>query len=312
MSTQKPLVVVSGATGSQGGSVVKSLIATGKYRIRAITRKPESDQAKALAAKGVEVFKADLAIKEDVKKALSGADIAFIVTNFWDPSIYPNNMAEEEKQGKMIADVAKEVGLKWLLYSSLPETLDGGLDYKVVHFYGKNRVEKYIRTLGIPNVTFIYVSAYVSNFGTFFPIINKDDGTSEFVVPLVKEDTVIEICDAETDTGPVVAKVIEEGPKKWNGKKVPVASESISFGKIAEIMTKVTGRQFKLRSLSREETQTDFPFLAGEELIDMFRWYNDYGLFRADEEIRDISISKVLNPNITTFEQYAYKKWGNK
>ncbi|CAG8854105.1 35672_t:CDS:2, partial [Gigaspora margarita] len=147
------------------GSVVKSLIAAGKYRIRAITRKPESDQAKALAAKGVEVFKADLAIKEDVKKAL------------------------KERQGKMIADVAKEVGLKWLLYSSLPETLDGDLNYKVVHFYG------------IPNVTFIYVSVYASNFGPFFPIINKDDGTSEFVIPLVKEDTVVEICDAETDTG---------------------------------------------------------------------------------------------------------------
>ncbi|CAG8448043.1 10643_t:CDS:2 [Dentiscutata heterogama] len=284
MSSQKPLVVVSGATGAQGGSVVNSLLATGKYRIRALTRKPESDKAKALVAKGVEVFKADLAVKEDVKNALNGADIAFIVTNFWDSSIYPNNTAEEERQGKMIADVAKEVGLNWLIY----------------------------RTLGIPNSTFIYVGVYASNFGTFFPIITKDDGTSEFVVPLVKENTTFEIVDAEADTGPVVAKVIEEGPKKWNGKKVPVASERISFGKIAEILTKVTGKQFKLRSTNLEETKMEFPFLASEELLYMFRWYNDYGVFGSDKEISDISIAKVLHPNITTFEQYAYKKWGNK
>ncbi|CAG8713192.1 22302_t:CDS:2 [Dentiscutata erythropus] len=261
MSSQKPLVVVSGATGAQGGSVVNSLLAAGKYKIRALTRRPESDKAKALAAKGVEVFKADLAIKEDVKNALN-----------------------EERQGKMIADVAKEVGLNWLIY----------------------------RTLGIPKTTFIYVAVYASNFGTFFPIITKDDGTSEFVVPLVKEDTTIEIVDAEADTGPVVAKVIEEGPEKWNGKKVPVASERISFGKIAEVMTKVTGKQFKLRSTNREETKKEFSFLDSEELLDMFRWYNDYGVFGSDKETSDISISKVLHPNITTFEQYAYKKWGNK
>ncbi|CAG8561363.1 4372_t:CDS:2 [Racocetra fulgida] len=242
MSSQKPLVVVSGAT------------------VRALTRKPDSDKAKALAAKGVEVFRADLSIKEDVKNALNGADIAFIVTSFWDPSIYPNNMAEEERQGKMIADVAQEVGLNWLLYS-----------------------------------------AYTSNFGTFFPIITKDDGTSEFVVPMVKEDTTIEIVDAEADTGPIVVKVIEEGPEKWNGRRVPIASESISFGKIAEILTK--------GSPNREEMKKEVPYLDNPKISDMFRWYNDYGVFRSEKEISDISIAKVLHPNITTFEQYAHKKW---
>ena len=71
--------------GAQGGSVVNSLLATGHYRIRGLTRNPNSNKAKALAAKGVEVVKCDLAVKEDVKKALKDADIAWIVTNFWDP-----------------------------------------------------------------------------------------------------------------------------------------------------------------------------------------------------------------------------------
>ncbi|CAG8760447.1 15127_t:CDS:2, partial [Racocetra persica] len=234
MSSQQPLVVVSGATGVQGGSVVNALLASGKHRVRALTRRPESDQAKALAAKGADVFKADLSNREDVKNALNGADIAFIATNFWDPSIFPNNMAGEERQGKMIADVAKEVGLNWLFYSSLPDTPN----YKIVQFYGKNRVEKYISTLGILNVTIVYVGFYASNLGQLYPVVTKDDGTSDFIIPMVKEDTPIEIIDAETDTGAIVAKVIEEGPEKWNGKKIPVVSERISFGKIAEILTK--------------------------------------------------------------------------
>ncbi|KAF0520943.1 NADP-binding protein [Gigaspora margarita] len=310
MSSQKPLVVVSGATGAQGGSVVNSLLATGKYRVRALTRNLESDKAKTLATKGAEVYKCDLSIKEDVKNALNGSDIAFINTNTWDPATYPNNPTEEERQGKMIADVAKEIGLNWLIYSSLPETLEGfeGSNYNIIAFYGKNRVEKYIRALGIPNATFIYIGFYASNIGTIYPIITKNDGTSEFVIPVVKEDTTIEIVDVETDTGPVVAKVIEEGPEKWNGKKVPVASEYISFGKIAETMTKVTGRQVKLRSLNPEETKKELPSM--ERSLDMYRWFNEYGVFRS--EISDISVAKVLHPNITTFEQYAYKTWGNK
>src|SRR6266513_4865015 len=74
--------------GAQGGSVVNSLLATGHYKIRGLTRKPDSDKAKALAVKGVEVVKCDLSVKEDVKKALKDADIAWIVTNFWDKVIY--------------------------------------------------------------------------------------------------------------------------------------------------------------------------------------------------------------------------------
>ena len=71
-------------SGAQGGSVVNALLATGQYKVRGLTRKPDSDKAKALASKGVEVVKCDLSVKEDVKNALKDADIAWIVTNFWD------------------------------------------------------------------------------------------------------------------------------------------------------------------------------------------------------------------------------------
>ena len=79
------LIFRSWIIGAQGGSVVNSLLATGNYRVRGLTRNPDSDKAKALAAKGVEVVKCDLSIREDVNNALKNADIAWIVTNFWDP-----------------------------------------------------------------------------------------------------------------------------------------------------------------------------------------------------------------------------------
>ncbi|CAG8793220.1 10533_t:CDS:2, partial [Dentiscutata erythropus] len=78
---------------------------------------------------------------------------------------------------------------------------------------------------------------------------------------------------------------------------------------MAEILTKVTGRQFKLRTPSREETKKEFPALSSDELLDMSRWFNEYGTLRSDEELKDISIAKTLYPNIATFEQYAYKNW---
>ncbi|CAG8666995.1 16357_t:CDS:2 [Cetraspora pellucida] len=281
-----------------GGSVINALLATGKYRVRSLTLNPESDKAKALVAKGAEAFKANLSNREDVKNALNGADIAFIVTNFFDLSIFPDNMAEEERQGKMIADIAKEVGLNWLLYSSLPDTPD----YKVIHFYNK----KYQFINFGYSERHIYLHEFLCyEFWYIFPVITKEDETSEFVVPLVNKNTTIEIVDPETDTG--ITKVIEEGPEKWNGKKVPAVSESISFGKIAKILTKVTGRQFKLRSPGCEETEREFPYLASEEMLDMSCWFNSYRVVRSDKEI-DISITKILHPYVTTFEQYAYKK----
>ncbi|CAG8517396.1 20700_t:CDS:2 [Rhizophagus irregularis] len=206
--SQKPLIVVAGATGSQGGSVANALLDTGLYRVRALTRKTDSDKAKALASKGAEVFKCDLSVKENVKNALSGADIAWIVTNFLDPSISGENPQEEERIGKMIADVAKE-------------------------------------------------------------------GEIEIVIPYVEENDSILLVDVVNDAGPIVAKVIEEGPAKWNGRKVPVAAENVTFKHITD-----------------------------------FKWFKEYYSFGPDEELKDISVAKKLHPKIKTFEQYAVETFG--
>jgi len=313
MSSVKPIVVVSGATGAQGGSVVQSLLSTGKFHIRALTRKPDSEKAKALAAKGVEVIKADLFSREDVEKALKGANIAWIVTNFWDPTIVGGDPQGEIKQGKLIADSAKKVGLNWLIYSSLSDTTAGsnGRYNAVVHFTGKNQVEQYIRNSGIPNSTFVYPGFYMSNFGQFFQLVEKD-GYVQVAVPIVNPDTKLPLIDANNDVGPIVAKIIEEGPAKWNGKAVPAAAEYVTLTRVAEILTKVTGKDTRFNVITEEEVKTQLPHFNNEESLQMLGWFRDYGYYGKDTEVSDLSVIEHLHPNITKFEQWAEKNLGKK
>jgi len=112
----KETIAVVGATGKQGGSVVNALLKDGKYHIRGITRSKNTPQAVELDKKGVEVVEADIGNKEQLTNAFRGVDIVFGTTNSWDKNIYPNNMQLEEKLGKMIADVAKEQGVKLIVW----------------------------------------------------------------------------------------------------------------------------------------------------------------------------------------------------
>ncbi|PKY45710.1 NAD(P)-binding protein [Rhizophagus irregularis] len=312
MSQSKKLIVVSGATGAQGGSVVNSLLATGHYKIRGLTRKPDSEKAKALKSKGVEVFKCDLANKDDVKDALTGADIAWIVTNFWDPSIVGQDVKEEERQGKMIADIAKEVGVNWLIYSSLPDTTteSEGKYSEIIHFAGKNRVEQYIRKSGIPNVTFAYLGFYSQNFGVFIPQVEKDNEVT-LMFPYLEETDKLPMIDTENDTGPIVAKIIEEGPEKWNGKKVPVAAEYATLKSFTESFTKATGKTYKIKTLQNDdEIAKETPFLNNEEAKQMYKWFKEFGYYGKDTEVSDLSTAKKLHPSIKTFEQFVTQNYG--
>ncbi|GET00871.1 NmrA-like family domain-containing protein 1 [Rhizophagus clarus] len=310
--SQKPLVVVTGATGAQGGSVANSLLATGRYRVRALSRNPDSDKAKALASKGAEVVKFDITVKEDIKSALSGADIAWLVTNFWDKSLVAVDFGEEERLGKLFADIAKEEGINWLIYSSLPDcTAESGGKYPdVIQFTGKNHVEQYIRTLGIPNATFIYLGFYNQNLGTNTPLIPNENGEIEIALPYLEENDQLPVVDAESDTGPIIAKIIEEGPDKWNGKKVPVASEYVTMKHIADVLSEVTGKKYKVRTLDDKGVAEKIPHKNNEQIKQMFKFEKEFGLFGTDNEVKDISIAKKLHPNIKAFEQYARETFG--
>jgi uncharacterized protein YbjT (DUF2867 family) len=287
-----PLIVVLGATGAQGGSVVNYLLKSGKYRVRGTTRDVNSAKAKELKDKGVEVVVADNSNKEQLREAFKGAYGVYSVTNFWDPEVLKNPELEKV-QGRLIADVAKESGVQHFIYSSLHDakTISKG-KLELPHFSGKNEVEQYVKTLGFPYTTFFYAGCYMSNFFGFFKVNVRPDGVAELSLP-VHETARLPLLDIE-DTGIFVLAAFENRDK-YNGKKILGASEYITLPQFAATYTKVTGKPFEYKRVSFESLK---PFVP-DELIQTFEWFN-HGYFNNE----DISENKTLYPNLATWEQY--------
>ena len=173
--SSKPILAVFGATGAQGGGVVRAALADPKspFSIRAITRNVESDKARALAAQGVEVVAGNIDDEASLVTALAGAHGAFCVTNFWEHF----SAERETTQGKNLAGAAKKAGVKHAVWSTFEDvrqyvplndsrmpTLHG--KYKVPHFDAKADANATFTELGVPT-TFLLTSFYWENFDLF-------------------------------------------------------------------------------------------------------------------------------------------------
>ncbi|KAF8671827.1 NmrA protein [Rhizoctonia solani] len=168
MSTaQSPLVVVCGATGSQGSSVAQYLLRDGGYRVRALTRNPASDKVQSLKKQGAEIFGCDLVDKEQVKAALNGAYAVFGVTNFWE-----HGEDSEIRQGINLADAAIANRLEHFVWSSCPH-IQGEAPR---HWESKVQVNRYLREHGVPTTT-VFSSFYYQNLWMFFPPKRLPDGS---------------------------------------------------------------------------------------------------------------------------------------
>ncbi|KAF3479620.1 NmrA family transcriptional regulator [Arthroderma uncinatum] len=218
----KKLLVVFGATGKQGGSVINSVLgdekAASQFSIRGITRDPSKPSAQALAKRGVECVKADLNSKESVTEALKGAYAVFAVTNFWE-----TGKAETEiQQGKNIADAAKANNVQHLIWSSLLNVtkVSGGKLTGVSHFDSKAAVEEYIRKIGVP-ATFFLPGFYMSNIPG--QALNNMGGVYNLSNP-VPNNAPFPLFDADRDTGKFV-KAILLNREKVLGKQIYGATD---------------------------------------------------------------------------------------
>jgi uncharacterized protein YbjT (DUF2867 family) len=294
------IIVILGITGNQGGSVAKSLILENKYHIRGLTRNVNSETSKKLKEKGIEMVKCDLSNKNEVEEAFRDCDIVFAVTNFWDPNVIIKNPHEEEKQGKIIADSAKFNNVKWLLWSSLcdVELESNGKLKHVLHHTGKNKVEKYIRDLGIPS-TFIYLGFYASDICRFFKIY--DDGEKKIMpIPYGDNKTLIDIVDPK-DTGPVVSEIIKNKDKYLN-KIIPIAGDRLTFGEIAKLFEKKIGKKIEVIKVDREIISKKYPYMNNKEFIESCEWISKYGYYGSTGI--NCENTKKIYPNVTTFEQF--------
>ncbi|KAJ2182048.1 hypothetical protein GGF45_001126 [Coemansia sp. RSA 551] len=301
-------VAIIGATGLQGGSVLKTLHSSGGYKLRALTRNPESATAKSLAEKypGVEWVQANLDDVESLRKAFDGVDIVFAVTQFFQPDIMDKvskgDTNAEYSQGKNIVDAAIAAGVKSMIYSSLEsmKQTSHGKYPDVLHFEGKHRVEEYLSSKANQiSGYFVYVGFYMENYTQFVHISPEDNKTVEFTMPL-NPTTKIPLVDTANDVGPVVEYIIKH-PEECLGLVVEASCGYYEAQEMAKAFTEVTGKPARYVQLPYEAVGSD-------ELVQMFKGTDEFGLFAGRTEF--LERNKEMNHKFTTPTSFwKHRNW---
>lgn len=221
MSSNKKLIAVVGATGHQGGAVVRALQASGKFKVRALTRNP--DRHPGLAD---EVVAADLDRPETLDAAFAGAHGVFAVTNAWEAG------RNEALQALAAVDAAKKAGVQHFIWSTLPdvETIsDGAID--VPHFTDKAKVERVVKDAGFAHHTFVIAPFYYQNLlGPMAPQ-KQADGTSSWAFPIDPDKRVVHMGDVN-EIGRIVAGAFAQPELAGHGEHLPLVGDFLSFNEI--------------------------------------------------------------------------------
>jgi uncharacterized protein YbjT (DUF2867 family) len=227
--TTKRSVLVTGATGQQGGAVARAVLFRG-HRVKALTRKPDGDSARQLASAGVEVVTGDLGAAASVLKAASGIDTMFLMGNS-----YEAGTEEETRQGTIAADAAKAAEVGHLIYSSVANKKTG-----IPHFESKFLVENHLAGLGIP-YTISAPVAFMENTVAPWSIGGLRQGTHAFAM---HPKRVLQLV-ALADIGAFVAALIERREQVF-GKRFDIAGDELSGEEQAKIQSQAIGRPINI------------------------------------------------------------------
>jgi uncharacterized protein YbjT (DUF2867 family) len=219
------VILVSGATGTQGGAVARELASRG-YAVRGLTRDPDSDASAALGALGIEMVRGDFDDAASLDAALQGAYGAFSVQQYRGVGV-----DAEIRQSKAFADAAKRAGVEHFVYSSV---LYARLGTGVPQFESKREIEDYIRALDIP-YSIVRPAGFMRNLEGVRAA--AADGRYRTVFPPERETLLI----APRDIGRIVAEAFDQ-PANWIGRELAIAGERISYADVAATMSRVMGR----------------------------------------------------------------------
>jgi len=302
----KKVIAVVGATGAQGGGLVRAILndKTGEFAARAITRDPGSPKARDLAALGAEVVAANVDDPESLKRAFTGAHGAFCVTFFWDHFSAEKEIAE----ARNMAAAAKAAGVRHVIWSTLEDTrrwvpLDDNRmptlhgKYKVPHFDGKGEANQIFLDLGLP-VTLLNTSFYWDNF-IYFGAGPKPgpDGVLALTFPM--GDKRLPGIAAE-DIGKCALGIFRAG-KEYVGQSVGIAGEHLTGAQLAAKLTRALGREVRYSDVP-PEVYRKFGFPGADDMGNMFQFKRD---FEQDfVGARSIEVSRRLNPELQTFDTW--------
>jgi uncharacterized protein YbjT (DUF2867 family) len=276
------LILVTGATGRQGGSVLRHLRERG-FPVRALVRDPNQPKARELAGQGVEVVRGDMDDETSLTRALDGAYGVFSVQ-----TPYEAGIEAEIRQGIHVADAAKRSRISHFIYSSV-----GSADQRtgIPHFDSKYRTEEHIRSSGM-RFTIIRPVFFMENWLAMRQSIEE----GAIRLPL-RSETRLQMV-AVDDIGGLVAAAFEH-PGKWQGRAFELAGDELSMADVARNFTRITGREVRYHAVPWSEFESS----AGKDLTLMYRWFESTGYHV------DISSVRQEYPRLMTFDHWANTYW---
>jgi uncharacterized protein YbjT (DUF2867 family) len=291
MSNTKKLIAVVGATGQQGGAVVRALQASGQFKVRALTRNP--DKHPQLAD---EVVAADLNRPETLKAAFAGAHGVFLVTNAWEAG------RTESTQALAAVSAAKDAGVRHFIWSTLPnvEAISGGR-ITVPHFTDKAKVERIVREAGFAYHTFVIAPFYYQNLLGAMTPQKQSDGTTGWTLPLDPERRVIHMGDI-TEIGRIVAGAFAQPDLAGHGEHLPLVGDFLSFNEIIATLNR-QGHKFSFKQVPREVFAGWFP--GADDVAAMLAYFEAHTYLGANSRDAIALANKVAGRQPTNFAAWA-------
>lgn len=258
MAEHKP-ILITGATGQQGGAVCHELLGKG-FDLRAMTRKPESEAARALAAHGVTVVQGDLDDADSLARALDGVWGVFAVQNTWEAGV-----VKEEEQGKRIARMAREQGVQHYVYTSVQSA---DRETGIPHFDNKWRVEGTIRELGFPSTVILRPVFFMENLIT--PWFLSEGKITTAMDPETKLQMV-----AVKDIGRVGARAFVDA-EAMKGEEISIAGDELTMPEATAVLSEAMGKPLEFVRIPIESVREN-----SEEFAIMLEWFGRVG-YNAD------------------------------
>src|SRR5881296_2886277 len=291
LSNSKKLIAVIGATGHQGGAVVRALQVGRQFKIRALTRNPGKHRDLA-----DEVTEADLNRPETIVAAFKGARGVFLVTTSWLEG------TDERKQGTVAVHAAKDAGVKHLVWSTLPdvEAISGG-KFHVPHFTNKAKVDPIVKDAGFANHTFVVAPFFYQNLVGAMAPQQQAEGSMGWALPLDPSVRCIHMGDI-SELGAIVAGAFVHPDQAGHGEYLPLVGDFMSFDEIVDVFNR-QGHNFSFTRVPAEAFATLFPGAA--EITAMFSYFQAHTYLGSDSRDRIALANKIAGRQPSKFSTWA-------
>ena len=289
--TNKKLIAVVGATGQQGGAVVRALQAGAQFKVRALTRNPAKHSELA-----DEVIQADLNRPETLTAAFEGAHGVFLVTNVWEKG------ADEVEQATAAVLAAKDAGVKHFVWSTLPDVdaISRG-KFHVPHFTGKAKVDRIVKEAGFANHTFVIAPFYYQNLIGVLAPQKQADGSVGWALPLDPTVRCIHMGDI-TELGNIVAGAFAHSDQAGHGEYLPLVGDFMGFNEIIDTLNR-QGYNFSFNQVPKEVFAGLFPGAA--EIAEMFDYFQVHTYLGSDSRDQVALADKIAGRQPTKFSAWA-------